>query len=102
MKPKFLFRTASAVLLVLAAASSLAATKTWDGGGVDNNWATAANWDADTAPAQGDALVFAGTLRVNNTNNFASGSLFSGITFSNNAGGFILNGNAISLNGNIN
>ena len=27
-----------------------AATRTWDGGGGDNNWSTAANWSSDTVP----------------------------------------------------
>src|SRR5262249_24637762 len=31
---------------------------TWDGGGADNNWSTAANWVGDVAPHAGDDLVF--------------------------------------------
>ena len=38
-----------------------AATKTWDGGGADNNWSTCANWNLDTCPAAGDTVVFDGT-----------------------------------------
>lgn len=38
-----------------------AATKTWDGGGIDNNWSTCGNWNADTCPAAGDTVVFDGT-----------------------------------------
>ncbi|MEK9156402.1 MAG: hypothetical protein AAB360_03865, partial [Patescibacteria group bacterium] len=34
---------------------------TWDGGGADSNWATAANWSADTAPVVGDDVVFNST-----------------------------------------
>ena len=49
------------ILLILSVFSTsllIAATKTWDGGGADNNWTTAANWDANVAPSAGDALVF--------------------------------------------
>ena len=38
-----------------------AATRTWDGGGADNNWSTAANWSADTLPVAGDTVTFNGT-----------------------------------------
>lgn len=34
---------------------------TWDGGGVDNNWSTCANWSSDTCPTAADALTFNGT-----------------------------------------
>src|SRR5262245_12819137 len=36
------------------------ATRVWDGGGANNQWATAANWVGDVAPATGDDLVFPG------------------------------------------
>ena len=37
--------------------SSLApAIGTWDGGGADNLWTTAANWVGDVAPQPGDDL----------------------------------------------
>jgi|GEM_PF-1963686 len=35
-----------------------AASVTWDGGGTDDNWSTAANWSSDTLPVNGDILVF--------------------------------------------
>ncbi len=40
---------------------SLAATKTWDGGGSDNLWSTPANWSSDTRPGTGDTIIFDGT-----------------------------------------
>ena len=46
------------------------ATFTWDGGGTDDKWSTAANWVGDKAPRDGDSLVFTGTTRqtpVNDT-----------------------------------
>lgn len=32
--------------------------KTWDGGGADGKWTTAANWDGDVLPAASDAVIF--------------------------------------------
>ena len=43
----------SAVLLSVVAN---AAVVTWDGGGTDNNWQTAANWSTDTLPAGNDTV----------------------------------------------
>ena len=36
------------------------AVASWDGGGADNHWTTAANWVGDVAPQPGDDLVFPG------------------------------------------
>ncbi len=55
---------------------------TWTGGGGDNNWTTGANWQGGSAPGNGDSLVFSGTNRLNNNNNFPGGTLFGSITFS--------------------
>ncbi len=46
--------TYSSQSVVLTALSSL----TWDGGGPNNNWSTAANWSPDFAPVDGLNLVF--------------------------------------------
>ena len=35
-------------------------TRTWDGGGADDNWSTAGNWSGDTAPVAGDNVIFDG------------------------------------------
>ena len=73
------------------------ATRTWDGGGSDINWMTAANWVGDVAPQTGDSLVFpAGAARRANTNNFPAGTTFGTITLT--GDGYSLNGNAINLN----
>jgi fibronectin-binding autotransporter adhesin len=48
--------------------ASLFANNTWDGGGADNLWGTAANWGGDTLPGYG-TLTFAGTTRTSNTDN---------------------------------
>lgn len=58
-------------LFLFLSVNVLSATKTWDGGGADANWATAANWSTDVAPVAGDDLVFpAGALQQANNNNF--------------------------------
>src|SRR6476660_3438729 len=36
------------------------AVATWDGGGADNKWTTAANWVGDVAPKAGDDVDFPG------------------------------------------
>lgn len=38
-----------------------AATVTWDAGGTDDNWGTAANWSGDTEPGAADTALFDGT-----------------------------------------
>ena len=72
-------------------------TRTWDGGGTNNNWSVSTNWDGNlTAPAAGDALVFPiGAARLLNTNNFAAGTGFDSITIRSN--GYTLRGNRVSL-----
>jgi hypothetical protein len=37
-------------------------TVKWDGGGGDDNWSTAANWDYDAVPQTGDIVVFDGSV----------------------------------------
>jgi autotransporter-associated beta strand protein len=73
-----------------------AATRTWTGGGADNNWTTAANWDA--AVAAGDNLVFPGSAPSDslvNTNDFASNTTFGSITIS--GTNYLLRGASIFL-----
>ncbi|MBD3240878.1 MAG: DUF2341 domain-containing protein, partial [Chitinivibrionales bacterium] len=36
-------------------------TRTWDGGGSDSNWITAANWSDDSVPGVADTALFDGT-----------------------------------------
>lgn len=78
------------------------ATAVWNGGNsaVDNNWSDALNWSG--TPLQlGNNLAFGGLAGLNNTNDTPAGSTYSGITFMNSAGAFVLNGNPITLTGNI-
>jgi autotransporter-associated beta strand protein len=74
------------------------ATGIWTGGGADNNWSTAGNWNGlPTFPAE---VTFAGSTRLTNTNDFLSITV-SGVTFDSAAGAFVLNGNDITLAGSI-
>src|SRR4051812_32185447 len=89
---------ASRVLLasVLSAAAFLAqpsqAQLTWSGLGADANWSTPANW-AGVAPVDGDALIFAGSTQLVNTNDLV---LASNAWVRFDAGGFVLRGNTLS------
>ncbi|CAM8625383.1 Autotransporter-associated beta strand repeat [Candidatus Methylacidiphilaceae bacterium] len=71
-----------------------AASSTWDGGGANGNWTTAANWVGDVAPVGGstDDLSFAGTIQTSTINNFANGTDFRNLTFDATAGAFTLAG----------
>ncbi len=74
----------------------------WNGGSlVDNNWSSPANWSGVTINP-GDTLYFDGVTRLNNTNDTAPDTTYTDIAFNNTAGAFVLNGNAITLAGNIN
>jgi hypothetical protein len=70
-------------------------TRTWTGGGADNNWTTAANWADGAVPMAGDALVFAGGTRLSANDNFPRGTVFDSITFAN--GGFTLTSGSVKL-----
>src|SRR5258708_4703611 len=41
--------------------SVTAVNRTWDGGGLTNNWSEAANWSGDIVPGSGDIAIFDGT-----------------------------------------
>ncbi len=76
-------------------------TFTWDGGGGDNNWTTAANWVGDVAPAAGVDLVFpSGAARTSNVNDFSAGTVFRSITVG--GPGYELNANGIRITGGFN
>ena len=89
-----------ALALALGAIDVHAQTRTWNGGGSDDNWSSANNWGG-TAPAGGESLVFGGTTRCTNVNNIAADTSFSNITFNSGAGLFSLLGNRITLGGNV-
>jgi uncharacterized repeat protein (TIGR01451 family) len=75
-----------------------AATCTWTGAAANANWNQSGNWSGCTVPAAGDDLIFPdGAARLTNTNNFAATFALRSITFSGTTGGYVLQGNAISL-----
>jgi len=95
-------RAQAACALFASCFVAQASDRTWDGGGGDANWGTAANWDGDaSAPVANDALFFGGSARLTNTNNMDAGTSFAGITFNSGAGAFTLAGNALALAGNV-
>lgn len=77
-----------------------AQTRTWNGAGADDNWGTAANWGG-TAPVAGNSIGFGGTTRLTTNNNLAADINIAGIFFVAGAGEFVLNGNRITLGGNV-
>jgi fibronectin-binding autotransporter adhesin len=73
----------------------------WNGGSATvNNWSDAANWGG-IAINGGDTLYFAGNNRLNNTNDTVADTSYTDIAFNTDAGAFVLNGNSITLGGNI-
>lgn len=89
---------ATAILFTIHISTARAVTRTWDGGGADNNWTSGLNWSG-TAPGAGDDLVFAGATRLSPVNDLTAGTSFAGFTFS--SAGFSLSGNGIVLAGDI-
>ncbi len=72
----------------------------WVGGGSDNNWYTAGNWQEGIRPIVGGSLLFEGAPPDNvANNNFTSGASFKSIEFA--SSGFDLTGIAITLTGGI-
>jgi autotransporter-associated beta strand protein len=84
-------------LICLFSLNSFAAMKTWDGGGADDNWATAANWVGDIAPIVGDDLVFPANAAKFTTNNNIGALLttFRSITIE--GGNYTIGGNGLRL-----
>ena len=89
-----ILRVSSGILLL---SSSYAATFTWNGAAGDNNWSTSGNWVGGSAPANdGTAvIVLAGTNGL--APNVATPWDISSLTFSNNAGAFVLGGSALTI-----
>jgi len=86
-------------LIGLLAPSAQAANLTWNGT-TSVNWSEA-NWTGGTPVSSGtDALTFAGSNNLSNTNNLTDYTA-SSITFASGAGAFILGGSAITLSGNV-
>lgn len=92
-----LFRSLSAIAAVFILFSAgQAAVRTWDGGGADANWTTAANWVGDVAPVANDDLVFPATsAQFATNNNFTLLTNFRSITVE--GGAYTIGGNLFRL-----
>lgn len=93
---------ASITLTMALIANSQGASRTWNGGALNDNWSSPANWSGAVG-VTGDTLIFASTNRLINTNNVVLSA--KGLTFSSGAGAFVLGGavgfTTIDLAGNI-
>ncbi len=112
----FGFVVSLGVALGVTSGNAFAEVRTWDGGGVDNNFATAANWSDNTAPVNGDSIVLpygvimsgcsgSTNYTLNNDLN-ASNVTLAGITTTGNKpegclGNVIIDGNEVKVSGNI-
>ncbi len=83
-------------ILFSAIITANGAVKTWDGGGGDSNFATAANWVGDVAPISNDDLLFPvlASAQVLN-NNLNPSMVFGSITLNNSS--YIINGNNLNV-----
>ena len=77
-----------------------AATRTWNGGGVDDKWSTAANWGG-TAPSAGDSLEFGASAGNTSVNDLVADTSFASLTFNIGAPAFLVSGNRMTLAGNV-
>jgi fibronectin-binding autotransporter adhesin len=70
---------------------------TWDGGGANNNWSTAANWNPDSAPVDGDELIFPAGAPADSlaTNNNITGLDLHSLSFTGND--YSISGNSFTL-----
>jgi autotransporter-associated beta strand protein len=68
---------------------------TWTGGGADNNWSTAGNWQGDVAPVAGDSLVFPQGSAGATNNDFAAGTEFDSIAIGD--PGYTFTGSGVAL-----
>ena len=90
-----------ACLLAIAAVPAYAQniSETWDGGGGDNNWSTAANWTNDTVPIN-QFVDFAGTTQTSTNNDITAGKYIYEMRLKNTTSGqsFTLGGNSVFVN----
>jgi fibronectin-binding autotransporter adhesin len=90
-------RALIAVGLAGVSATALQGQTTWDGGGANSNWSTAANWNANIAPGNpsNSVLHFGGTLRL--TPNVDSNWTVNGLAFDTGAGAFVIGGSTLTI-----
>lgn len=83
-------RVAMAGVCLAAGGEASAASYTWDGGGTDSNFGTAANWTTDVAPVggTGNAFVFTGSTGLSPVLNGTLEWFTAGIEFGTGASSF--------------
>ena len=88
-----------ALALAALVASSSVFAQTWDGGGANDNWTTAANWNPNAVPTNNGTanIVMAGNVRPTPNVDVAWDIL--GLTFNNTAGTFTLGGSQLTIRG---
>jgi len=98
---KFFFSRISALALWFPAFSF--AQTTWKGDDLSPFWSEGLNWSGNVVPLPSLTrdLAFAGTKNLQPFNDLTPGSNFRNITFVAGAGAFTLEGNSITLNGNL-
>jgi autotransporter-associated beta strand protein len=77
----------------------LLSVDTWVGGGSNNHWSNAANWQAGVAPSAGDQLIFQGTALTSTQNDLTAGTSFQSLEFQ--ASNFSIAGNSFTVTGSI-
>ncbi|MCA9346087.1 hypothetical protein KC960_01195 [Candidatus Saccharibacteria bacterium] len=94
-------------LVTFAPQSSGATTTiTWDGGGSDNLWSTALNWDSDSVPVDGDVVELDLSILTQNETltNDLTGLTLGGINVTNSSPSYYtytIDGNDFSVSGDI-
>lgn len=89
---------ASALAMVgIVMVSQAPAQFVWDGGGANDDWSTAQNWEGDVAPGNPttSVIAFNGTTRLTPNVDLAWG--VGGIVFQSGAGAFVLGGSALMV-----
>jgi autotransporter-associated beta strand protein len=95
----FLKAIRALALAVSLVPTSAAWAQTWDGGGSNNNWTTANNWNPNGAPVNdGTAdITFSGNTRLRPNANGAKN--INSLTFDSAAGAFVSGGSILTING---
>ena len=76
--------TALSLALATLTVSVQAVTYTWDGGGADNNWSSAPNWNPDTAAplsASNTTVQLDGSVRTNPSQDIANPFVLNRLEF---------------------
>ncbi|MEK7562767.1 MAG: LamG-like jellyroll fold domain-containing protein, partial [Patescibacteria group bacterium] len=94
-------RFVAGTLVFLFPLTALAATRTWDAGGSDTNWSTAANWSSDTAPTATDIALFDGTGKKDATVDAGFGGSVAQLQLGSSNTGTITVSRALTVNGNL-